>query len=473
MPKRLIFNGFSMNAVSHVFHGLWRRHDTKQTAFNDLETWVELAELLERGKFDSLFVADILGVDPSYKGNWDVYLKEAVQIPINDSGVLAATLVHATEHLGLTFTSSILQEHPFNFARKVSTLDHLSKGRVGWNIVTSVSHNAAQNFGFDQMTEHDERYRWAEEYVDVLYKLWEGSWDSDAVLADKTAGVYSDPTKVHRIHHQGERYKVLGPHLAQPSRQRTPVLFQAGSSVAGRRFAARHAEGTFITALNPAGVRKMTTDVRAQVAAAGRDPSDLFFIQGLSFVIGGTEEEARRKARDLDEYRSEDGLLVHISRDLGVDLGLLEADRPIDDLKIEGVQGLVKFFEEANPGKRATVADIGSAYAYNTRLVGTPESIADALAEWQAAGIDGVNVVYQTTPGSFAEFIGEVMPVLQKRGLAQTDYAPGTLRQRLFPGRPATLNDRHPAARYRGAFGGAAAKVAAEQTRRTVGGGNF
>lgn len=450
MPKRLILNGFSMNAVSHVFHGFWRRPDTRQTEFNELATWVELAKLLEGAKFDALFIADILGVDPSYKGSWDTYLREAVQIPINDSGVLVATLVGATEHLGLTFTSSILQEHPFNFAKKVSTLDHLSRGRVGWNIVTSVSHNAAQNFGFDRIVPHDERYRWAEEYVDVLYKLWEGSWEDGAVVADKAAGLYADPAKVHRIHHRGERYRVLGPHLTQPSRQRTPVLFQAGSSGAGRRFASRHAEGTFITALNPSGVRKVTSDIRAQVAATGRDPSDLLFIQGLSFVIGSTEEEARRKARNLDEYRSDDGLLAHISRDLGVDLGLLEPDRPIDDLKVEGVQGLARFFEEANPGRRATVTDIGSAYAYNTRMVGTPETIADALAEWQEAGIDGVNVVYQTTPGSFVEFINEVVPVLRHRGLAQTDYAPGTFRERLFPGRPATLNDRHPAARYRG-----------------------
>lgn len=452
MPKRLILNGFSMNTVSHVFHGFWRRPDTRQTEFNDLETWVELAKLLERGRFDALFVADILGVDPSYKESWDTYLREAVQIPINDSGVLVAALVHATEHLALTFTSSILQEHPFNFAKKVSTLDHLSKGRIGWNIVTSVSHNAAQNFGFDQMVAHDERYRWAEEYVDVLYKLWEGSWQDDAVLADKAAGIYADPTKVHRIHHRGERYKVLGPHLTQPSPQRTPVLFQAGSSKAGRRFASRHAEGTFITALNPSGVRKVTTDIRNQVSAAGRDPSDLLFIQGLSFVIGSTEEEARRKARDLDEYRSEDGLLAHISRDLGVDLGLLEPDRPIDGLEVEGMQGLVRFFEEANPGKRATVTDIASAYAYNTRLVGTPESLADALAEWQEAGIDGVNVVYQTTPGSFVDFVEEVVPVLRKRSLAQAEYAPGTFRERLFPGRSPSLNDRHPAVRYRGAF---------------------
>ena len=254
MAKRLVFNGFSMNAVSHVFHGLWRRPDTRQTSFNELETWVDLVRILEKAKFDALFVADVIGVDPAYKGSWDTYINEAVQIPINDSGALIGALIGATENLGLTLTSSILQEHPFNFARKLSTLDHLSKGRIGWNIVTSVSHNAAQNFGLDRIVRHDERYAWADEYVEVLYKLWEGSWDEGAVINDAAANRYADPSKIHRIHHEGRRYKVLGPHLSQPSRQRTPVLFQAGASRAGRAFAARNAEGTFIVAVNPEGV---------------------------------------------------------------------------------------------------------------------------------------------------------------------------------------------------------------------------
>ena len=452
MAKRLIFNAFSMNAVSHIFHGLWRRNDTKQTQFNELSTWIELAKITERGKFDALFVADIIGTDPAFKGTWDTYLEEAVQIPVNDSFTLIAALVGATERLGLTFTSSILQSHPFDFARKVSTLDHLSSGRIGWNIVTSVSHNAAQNFGFDRIVPHDERYRWAHEYVDVVYKLWEGTWDNDALINDKQRGIYADPTKVHRIHHESERYKVLGPHLTTPSPQRTPVLFQAGSSRTGRAFAAANAEGTFIVSVNPEGARRLTTEVRAQVAAAGRDPSDLLFIQGLSFVVGSTEEEARRKARDLDEDVSYDGLLAHISRDLGIDLGLLEPDRPVEELQIDGVQGLVRVFEEGNPGKRATVRDLGGAYALNTRIVGTPAQIADDLARWQDAGVDGVNVIYHTTPGSFVDFIDHVTPVLQERGLAQREYGPGTYRERLFEGRGPEINARHPAARYRGAF---------------------
>src|SRR5690606_3646936 len=155
-----------------------------------------------RGKFDNFFLADVLGVDPIYKGSWDTYIREAVQIPVNDSSTLVGALIHATERIGLTFTSSILQDHPFNFARRATPLDRLSKGRIGWNIVTSVSHNAAQNFGFDHIVPHDERYAWAAEYVDIVYKLWEGSWDDDAVRADRLANVYADPSKIHRIRHE-------------------------------------------------------------------------------------------------------------------------------------------------------------------------------------------------------------------------------------------------------------------------------
>ncbi len=453
MSRRLIFNGFSMNVVSHIYHGLWRHPDSQQVEFNSLDYWVDLARIFERGKFDNFFLADVLGVDPIYRGSWDTFVEEAVQIPVNDSSTLVGALIHATKNIGLTFTSSILQDHPFSFARRVSTLDHLSGGRIGWNIVTSVSHNAAQNFGFDRIVPHDERYQWASEYVDVVYKLWEGSWEDDAVRADRAANVYADPAKIHRIHHESQRYRVLGPHLSEPSRQRTPVLFQAGSSRAGRAFAARHAEGTFIVSLNPQGARKLVDSVNGLVEAAGRKAGDLKYIQGLSFVVGSTEHEAREKARELDEFMSVDGLLAHISRDLGIDLGLLDPDRPVDELEIEGVQGYIRNFEEANPGKRARVRDLGHALAYNTRIVGTPEQVVAALEEWREAGIDGVNFIYQTAPATFVDFVDHVVPLAQERGLIQRDYAPGTLRERLFEGEGPRLPARHPAARFRGAFG--------------------
>lgn len=196
MTKRLIFNGFSMNVVSHIYHGLWRHPESRQIEFNDLDYWTDLVRIFKRGKFDNVFLANVLGVDPIYRGEWDTFVKESVQIPVNDSSTLVAALIHATSRIGLTFTSSILQDHPFSFARRVSTLDHLSRGRIGWNIVPSVSDNAAQNFGFDRIVPHDERYAWAEEYVEVVYKLWEGSWDDDAVLADRASNVYADPSKV-------------------------------------------------------------------------------------------------------------------------------------------------------------------------------------------------------------------------------------------------------------------------------------
>jgi len=449
MRKRLIFNAFSMNAVSHVYHGLWRHPQTRQTELNQLSTWVELARILEEGRFDALFLADVVGVDKGHNGTWDIYLKEGIHFPANDPSVLAAALVGATRELGLMFTSSILQSHPFDFARRVSTLDHLSGGRIGWNIVTTTSRNAAANFGFAEPVPHDERYRWADEYVEVAYKLWEGSWDDDALRLDREAGVYADPHRIRPIDHAGQRYRVAGPHLTAPSPQRTPVLIQAGSSRAGRAFAARNAEATFVVCLTPEAARTAVADIRAELARAGRRPDDLLFFQGLSFVVGSSEEEAWRKSRALDDYVSTDGLAAHVGRDLGIDFGLLDPDRPVADYRIEGLQGFTQFFEEANPGRKARLIDLVTAMSYNGRIVGTPEQIADRLEAWQDAGIDGVNVAYQTTPGSFVEFIDHVMPVLRERGLAQRDYAPGTLRERLFPGRPAFLSGNHPATRFR------------------------
>lgn len=451
MTKRLILNAFSMPAVSHIYHGFWRNPATAATRFHELDTWVTLAQHLEKGHFDALFLADVLGVDDIYKGSADTYIEQAVQIPIHDSSTIAAALSAVTQELGLVFTSSILQDHPFSFARRLSTLDHLTKGRVGWNIVTSVSHNASQNFGLPRITEHDERYRWAEEYVEVVYKLWEGSWDDEALLNDARNNRFADPAHVHRIHHHGARYKVAGPHLALPSPQRTPVLYQAGSSKVGRQFAAQHAEGTFILCRNPEGARVLTQGMRQQLVAAGRHPNDLLFLQGLSFVVGSTQEEAERKAAELDAYLSVDGLLAHISRDLGVDLGELAPDQLLQDVHIEGVQGIIDYFSDAFQ-RAPTVADLANAYAVNTRIVGTPEQIADELERWQAAGVDGINVMYETTPGSFIEFIEHVIPELQKRGLAQREYAPGTLREKLFAARSPHLTDRHPARQWKNAF---------------------
>ena len=253
MDKRLLFNAFSMNCVSHIQHGMWTRDDTRQLEYTRLDPWVELARLLERGCFDALFLADVIGAYDTYRGGRDTAVVEAMQIPVNDPMLLIPAMAYATQHLGFAFTSSVLQTHPFAFARQISTLDHLSGGRVAWNIVTSYLPNAGRNLGYGQLPRHDERYERAEEYLEVCYKLWEGSWEDDAVLADRANRRYADPAKVHDIDHVGPFYDVVGPHLSEPSPQRTPLLFQAGASDRGRSFAARHAECVFMVASRRGG----------------------------------------------------------------------------------------------------------------------------------------------------------------------------------------------------------------------------
>jgi FMN-dependent oxidoreductase (nitrilotriacetate monooxygenase family) len=453
MPDRLRLNAFTMNCVSHIHHGQWTRPDTRQREYATLDPWLELAQLLERGRFDALFLADVIGTYDSYRGSRDPAVIEGLQIPVNDPALLIPAMATVTTDLGFAFTHSVLQEHPFAFARKIGTLDHLTGGRVAWNVVTSYLETAGRNLGYGGLPAHDERYERADEYLEVLYKLLEGSWEEDAVLADLERGVYADPAKVHDIDHVGRFYDVVGPQLTEPSRQRTPVLFQAGASARGRAFAARHAEAVFIIGRNQQGAAAQIADVRAQAAAVGRDPGDVLFYQGLSVIVGGTEEEARRKEAEIDAHASEEGYAAHMAGNLGLDLSTIDLEAPIGELPQANVQGVVRGLVEAAPDKTWRFGDL-LRFVSDLRVVGTPEQIADELAAWRAAGVDGINLMYHTTPGSFADFIDGVVPVLQDRGLAQREYAPGTLREKLTGGGP-RLSERHAGARYRRAAVGA------------------
>ncbi len=450
--KRLILNAFAMNTASHIVHGLWKHPETRQRNFDDLDVWVDLVKTLEKGKFDTLFLADVIGLYNDYRGGWKAYVDEGLQIPSNDPSVLISALAYNTEHLGLAFTSSTIQAHPFEFARRISTLDHVSKGRVAWNIVTNFQENGYKNFGYEGLVEHDERYRRGEEYVEVTYKLWEGSWQDDALERDISAGGrFSDPAKIHKINHEGEFFKVEGPHLPSPSPQRTPVLFQAGSSPAGRAFAARHAEGVFLIAPNPAVAKNVVDDTRRLAVQFGRQADDVKFFPGLTFVIGSTEEEARRKEAEIEELVSVDGQLAHMAGGAGIDLGHADHDEPLADIvdKVPGVRSIAQgIIDAAAPGEVPTVGDLARITAKTTRIVGTPEQIADQLEVWQESGIDGINVTYNTLPGSFADFVEHLTPELQKRGLQQSEYAEGTLREKLF-GRGPTLPEYHPARGYK------------------------
>ncbi|GAA1831515.1 NtaA/DmoA family FMN-dependent monooxygenase [Agromyces salentinus] len=450
MTIPLHFNAFVMNTNSHIHHGQWRRPDAGQVDFDDVRVWIDLAKKLEEAKFDALFFADVTGVYGDADADFDVYIREGLQIPSNDPIPLVAALAVHTERIGLALTSNVAQSHPYQFARQVSTLDHISKGRIAWNIVTGLQDNGARNFGYPRLTDHTERYAWADEYVDVAYKLWEGSWDEGALLKDRERGLYSDPTKIHKINHVSERYSVQGPHLPSPSPQRTPVLYQAGSSASGRAFAAKHAEATFIIAPNPALAKELIDDTRRQAVEAGRRPEDIKFFQGLSFVIGDTEEEAWAKAAEYEKYVSIDGYLAHSAL---VDRTgrAYDPDTPLKDVETNTAKGFGEWVSKAITDREPLVRDVALLISRSTRIVGTPEQIADALVEWQDAGVDGINVINWVIPGSFVEFADHVLPVLRDRGLAQREYGTGTtLREQLF-GAP-RLNERHPAANYRGAF---------------------
>lgn len=450
MSKPLLFSAFVMNTTSHITQGTWRRPDTEQTNFNDLDHWIDLAKVLEKGRFDFLFFADVIGLYGDYGGSFQKHVEAGLQIPSNDPSVIVSAIAHATSDIGIAVTSSVLQEHPFNFARRMSTLDHATKGRLAWNIVTNSLVNAARNFGQD-LTPHDERYRWADEYMDVVYKLWEGSWDDGALVQDRDRGIHADYSKVHKINHVGSRYDVEGPHLVAPSPQRTPLLFQAGSSAAGRDFAARNAELQFIITPGPEKARKLIEDTRRRVIDAGRTPDALKFVQGLSFVIGSTEEEAKRNEIELEDSMDLDAMVAHLGGALGVDFGHYSLDTPLGDIDAsEGTRSILQWTRESVEGREATVEDLGRLQGRNSRVVGTPDQIADTLQIWSDAGIDGVNVINTTRPGSYIDFVEHVIPVLQDRGLAKREYAPGTSRNKVFGTNQ--LPAEHPGRAYREAF---------------------
>jgi alkanesulfonate monooxygenase SsuD/methylene tetrahydromethanopterin reductase-like flavin-dependent oxidoreductase (luciferase family) len=385
-PARpLHFAALVTSAAGHVIRDTWRRPLARQADFDELEHWVRLARTLERGRFDAVFFADVVGHSAPWRSDERGPYETGFQTPSSDPSVLAGAIAYVTDHVGIAFTASIRQEHPFHFARRISALDHASKGRVAWNVVA-------------EGTTDD----WVEEYLDVTYKLWEGSWEDDALPRDGRASSPSGDGKVHPINHRGPHYQVPGPHLASPSPQRTPLLFQAAVTEADRAFAAQNAEAVLIQSPSPAAVARETADIRSRAVRDGRLPEDIKFFQSLQVITGETEAKAKRKAAKLDE-------------------------------------------------RTVYAVALSPRTPTSSRITGTPEQVSEQLARWQDAGVDGINLVNPGGPESYEEFVDLVAPVLRERGLMQRDYAEGTLRHKLF-GRGDRLPARHPAARYRGAF---------------------
>lgn len=449
VKKRLILNLFEMNCVSHITHGLWRLPDNNRERFNDIEYWIELARLLESGGFDAVFLADVVGTYDVFRGSADTSIRQGLQIPNNDPSMVVPAMAAVTKHLGFGITFSTTYEPPFAWARRLSTLDHLTKGRVGWNIVTSYLPNAARNFGLDGEVEHDTRFEIADEYLDVLYKLWEGSWDEDAIVADRENNVFADPAKIRPIDHHGRYFKVEGPHLPSPSRQRTPVLFTATASGAGTKFAGKHAEVVFTGGPNASFLQQTIANIRKAAVEAGRREDDIRFVTTAGVIVGRTEAEAAAKLATFERLTSPEGYLAHAS--LTFDPTAFPPETRLKDVA-DGNGGIGRwraFDPEQTVGE--FLARFGDLSRHPLFVVGTPGVVADAVEEWlDDVGIDGINLLQYHSYDTARDFIELVVPVLRERGRLRTAYDENeSLRDRIF-GAGDRLPDRHYATRYRG-----------------------
>jgi long-chain alkane monooxygenase len=450
MAREIRINAFDMNCVGHIQQGLWTHPRDQSSRYLDIRYWTDYAKRLEAGLFDGIFFADVLGVYDVLGGSPDAAVRAAVQVPVNDPTLLIPAMAAVTEHLGFGVTANLSYETPYLFARRMSTLDHLTGGRIGWNIVTGYLDSAARAVGLSGQTAHDDRYDLADEYMELVYRLWEGSWDDGAVLRDRVNGVYADPAKVHLVHHAGKQYKVDAMHLSEPSPQRTPVLYQAGSSPRGSRFAATHAECVFLNGQSQPGVKKIVDGIRAQAVEQGRDAHDIQVFLGATIVTGRTDAEAQEKFADYQRYASSEAALVHAAASMGIDFAKYDLDEPVDTGKLQAIVSNVDAMTRS-AGPQWTRRKLLEQMVMGSRQapwVGSAEGIADKLIAWsEEAGVDGFNLSRTVVPECFDDFIALVVPRLQERGAYKTAYAAGSLRAKLF-GRD-RLPGTHPVARWR------------------------
>jgi FMN-dependent oxidoreductase (nitrilotriacetate monooxygenase family) len=355
--------------------------------------------------------------------------------------LLVPAMAAVTQHLGFGVTVNLAWEPPALLARRFSTLDHLTRGRIGWNIVTGYLDSAARAMGLDRQMAHDDRYDMADEFMGVVYRLWEESWAADAVKRDRASGVYADPSRVARIRHEGRQYRLDAPHLVEPSPQRTPVLYQAGASDRGRAFAALHAECVFINGGPKPHVASLVADLRRR--AAGR-PIQAFM--GATLILGRTTAEARDRLEDYRRCASVEAALVHASASLGIDLAAFGMDDELPTAS-EAIRSNVEALRAAAP--RATKRALIDRMVLGSRqppIVGSVDDVADALIAWvEEADIDGFNLSRTVVPECLEDVVRLLVPELQERGRYKRGYAPGTYREKLFGAGP-RLAAPHPAA---------------------------
>jgi FMN-dependent oxidoreductase (nitrilotriacetate monooxygenase family) len=453
MAAPLVINGFKASMVAHTTTGLWRHPRSQAHRYNELGFWIEQARTLEEFGFDALFIADALGVIDVYHGSADQALREGLQTPSTDPTLVISAMAAVTANLGFGVTIATSYAQPYELARRLSTLDHLTGGRIGWNVVTGSLDSAAVNLGLDSQVSHDTRYDIADEFLEVGYKLWESSWDDDAVIADRESGVYVDPARVRPIAHSGRYFQVPGIHMSEPSPQRTPLILQAGSSARGRDFAAKHAEVVFASAQSTVVLRGIVDDLRRRAELAGRDPQAIKILSILTVIAGETDEEARAEFDSYREYASIEGNLARLAGTTHVDIGQVPLDSPLEYFDTPGIQGILANFTKADPDRSWTprqIAEHMAVSSFGPLVIGSPTTVADELERWvDEAGIDGFNLVDIMPGTSFRQFGELVVPELEARGRFDRRYTGRTYREHLFGAGKPRLPADHPGAAFR------------------------
>jgi len=443
--RQLHFNAFLMSSGHH--EAAWRLPQSNPFANTDIAHWRHLAQVAERATFDSLFLADgpALRASPKHRPAGAL-----------EPTVLLTALAMATSHIGLIATASTTYNAPYNLARRFASLDHISGGRAGWNIVTTAERSSAQNFGLDDRPGHRERYLRAAEFVDVSVRLWD-SWEDDAEIGDKAAGTYADVDRIHPVDYEGAYFRVRGPLNVPRSPQGRPLLVQAGSSEDGREFAARYAEAIFTAQQTLAEGQRFYADVKQRARRLGRDPDLVKILPGIVPVIGSTETEARALSDQLEELIIPEYGLAQLSRVLEVPAEILDLDRPLPAEvfgrpRVEGAQSrfdpVTELGEREHLTVRQLIGRLGGGRGHRT-FAGTPEQVADTITDWFERGAaDGFNVMPAALPAGLEAFAEHVIPIMRQRGLFRTEYAGHTLREHYGIPRP---DSQYAAARRLGA----------------------
>ena len=451
MTKEIRLNAFHMNSPGHSWPGLWAHPRDDSVHHDRPDYWINLARTAERGKLDAVFLADVIGVYDVYGGSPDAAFRSGAQAPTLDPFSVVPLMSAVTENIGFGITATLTYENPYLLARRFSTLDHLTNGRVAWNIVTGILDSGAKGAGQAGLADHDQRYLQAEEYLDLTYQLWEGSWADDALAQDRASRIYSHPERVRRIAHHGAHYDLDAIHLVHPSPQRTPFLFQAGASTAGRDFAAGHAEAVFINGHTKPLVAETVRDIRARSVTRGRRAQDVKVFLGATVIVAASDAEAQAKLDEYAQWIDPQGALALLSGWTGIDLSQYGLDEPITHVKGRAMQSLIEAITIRSPDRRWTVRDLigfGPVGGRGAFIVGSPETVADELQAWVAqSDVDGFNLTRLVVPESLEAIVDLLVPELQRRGVFKTEYAEGPLRQK-FTG-DARLPDRHPAAQHR------------------------